>query len=116
MTSTSPLLGCSSCPSRSSRSTSSLTSCTHSSTQGSGMPDGPTGAGAQPALTEEPPAQPEREFSVKARTQRELILRRFLQHKLAVGSLVVFLLLIFASFIGQYLWHYKYNVSDFIDV
>jgi ABC-type dipeptide/oligopeptide/nickel transport system permease subunit len=51
---------------------------------------------------------PEREFTVKARTQRQLILRRFLQHRLAVGSLIVFLLVVLVSLIGARLWHYKY--------
>jgi ABC-type dipeptide/oligopeptide/nickel transport system permease subunit len=55
----------------------------------------------------------EREFTVEARTQRQLITRRFLSHKLAVGSLVVFLLMVVASLIGGRLW--KYGYADITD-
>jgi ABC-type dipeptide/oligopeptide/nickel transport system permease subunit len=55
----------------------------------------------------------EREFTVEARTQRQLIMRRFLSHKLAVGSLVVFLLVVVASLIGGRLW--KYGYADITD-
>jgi ABC-type dipeptide/oligopeptide/nickel transport system permease subunit len=55
----------------------------------------------------------EREFTVAARTQRQLVVRRFLSHKLAVGSLVVFLLVVVASLIGGRLW--KYGYADITD-
>jgi ABC-type dipeptide/oligopeptide/nickel transport system permease subunit len=55
----------------------------------------------------------EREFTVVARTQRQLITRRFLAHKLAVGSLVVFLIMVVASLIGGRLW--KYGYADITD-
>jgi len=55
----------------------------------------------------------EREFTVKARTQRQLIVRRFLQHRLATISLVVFVLLILIALVGGRLWHYQYaDVSN----
>jgi peptide/nickel transport system permease protein len=72
----------------------------------------PSIAGAQPGqhLDEESAATaPEREFTVKARSQRELILRRFLAHKLAVVSLAIFLLLVIVSFLGQHIWHYRFD-------
>ncbi len=53
--------------------------------------------------------QPEREFTVKARTQRQMVARRFFAHKLAVGSLVVFLLLLLAAFVVPFFWTYSYN-------
>jgi peptide/nickel transport system permease protein len=53
-------------------------------------------------------ARPEREFTVEARSQWKLILRRFLAHRLAVGSLVIFLLLIVTALVGSHLWHYRY--------
>jgi ABC-type dipeptide/oligopeptide/nickel transport system permease subunit len=56
---------------------------------------------------------PEREFTVAARTQSQMIIRRFLAHKLAVGSLVVFLLVVVASLIGGRFW--KYNYADITD-
>jgi ABC-type dipeptide/oligopeptide/nickel transport system permease subunit len=55
----------------------------------------------------------EREFTVVARTQRQMITRRFLAHKLAVGSLVVFLIMVVASLIGGRLW--KYGYADITD-
>jgi len=55
-------------------------------------------------------ATPEREFTVAARTQTQMIIRRFLAHKLAVGSLVVFLIVVVASLIGGRFW--KYNYAD----
>jgi peptide/nickel transport system permease protein len=54
-------------------------------------------------------AQPEREFTVKARTQRQMVTRRFFAHKLAVGSLIVFVLMLLAAFIVPFFWKYQYN-------
>jgi peptide/nickel transport system permease protein len=57
-----------------------------------------------------PPAGPvEREFTVQARTQRQLIFRRFLQHKLAVISVFVLAAIVLLAFVGGALWHYKYT-------
>ena len=49
----------------------------------------------------------EREFTVARRSQSSLVLRRFLQHRLAVGSLIVFLVLVLVSIFGNVLWHYS---------
>ncbi len=58
-----------------------------------------------------PGTQPvEREFTVASRSQTSLIIRRFLQHRLAVASLIVFIALVLFAFVGGELWHYKYNV------
>ena len=54
---------------------------------------------------------PEREFTVAQRSQAQLVLRRFRQHRLAVASLVVLLALVLLAFIGGWLW--KYSVTDF---
>jgi peptide/nickel transport system permease protein len=57
-----------------------------------------------------PPSGPvEREFTVQARTQTQLIFRRFLQHKLAVISVFVLVAIILLAFVGGALWHYKYT-------
>ncbi|MGH3795010.1 MAG: ABC transporter permease [Pseudonocardiaceae bacterium] len=53
----------------------------------------------------------EREFTVAERSQAQLVLRRFLQHRLAVISLVVLLAIVALAFVGGWLW--KYSVSDF---
>jgi len=54
-------------------------------------------------------AMPDREFTVEARTQWQLVLRRFLAHKMAVASLVIFLLLVFTSLFGGHFWKYKFD-------
>jgi peptide/nickel transport system permease protein len=53
-------------------------------------------------------AAPEREFTVAARTQTQMIIRRFLAHKLAVASLIVFLVVVAGSLLGGRFWHYTY--------
>jgi ABC-type dipeptide/oligopeptide/nickel transport system permease subunit len=52
----------------------------------------------------------EREFTVRERNQWQLAARRFLKHKAAMISLVVFILLILFAFVGPMVW--KYNYSD----
>jgi ABC-type dipeptide/oligopeptide/nickel transport system permease subunit len=62
-------------------------------------------AGAPPG----PASAPDREFTVKARSQSRLVLQRFTQHKLAVASLVILVLVILVAFVGGALWKYKYT-------
>lgn len=50
----------------------------------------------------------EREFTVRQRTQTQLVLRRFVRHRAAMVSLVVFVLILLWAFIGPHLWHYSY--------
>ncbi len=62
--------------------------------------------------TEEPvsPKKPvEREFTAKERNQWQMAWRRFLRHRLAAVSLVVFVLLILFAFVGPHLWQFTYN-------
>jgi peptide/nickel transport system permease protein len=58
---------------------------------------------------EVPATSTEREFTVQRRSQTQMILRRFMAHKLAVGSLVVFLLVVVISLIGGRFWRYSYS-------
>ncbi|NEB77843.1 ABC transporter permease [Streptomyces sp. SID14478] len=51
----------------------------------------------------------EHEFTVRERTQGQLILRRFLRHRAAMISLTVFVLIVLWAFIGPHLWHYSYG-------
>jgi peptide/nickel transport system permease protein len=51
----------------------------------------------------------EREFTVKARTQRQMVIRRFLAHKLAMSSLVLLLLLVVGALVVPTFWHYSYE-------
>jgi len=64
---------------------------------------GPTGPG------------PEREFTVAARSQRSMVARRFIRHRLAAASLVVLVFVILLSLVGGRLWKYDYSrtYSDF---
>ena len=54
---------------------------------------------------------PERELTAPTRTQTQLVLRRFRQHRLAVASLIVLLALVLLAFVGGWLW--RYSVADF---
>lgn len=64
--------------------------------------------------TEYPPSGPpspparEREFTVAERTQTQLVIRRFLQHRLAVASLLIFVAIVLLAFVGGALWQYDY--------
>lgn len=53
--------------------------------------------------------RPDREFTVEARSQLNMVVRRFLRHKLAVVSLAVFIAVVLLAFIGGNLWHYNYQ-------
>jgi len=62
---------------------------------------------------EVPSTTTEREFTVVRRSQTQMIVRRFMAHKLAVGSLVVFLLVVIVSLVGGRFW--KYGYADITD-
>jgi ABC-type dipeptide/oligopeptide/nickel transport system permease subunit len=53
-------------------------------------------------------ARVEREFTVKERSQWKMAFRRFLKHRLAAISVVVFILLVLFAFVGPHLWKYDY--------
>src|SRR5215207_3277601 len=62
---------------------------------------------------EVPATTTEREFTVQRRSQTQMIMRRFMAHKLAVGSLVVFLLVVIISLVGGRFWKYSYaDITD----
>jgi peptide/nickel transport system permease protein len=65
-------------------------------------------SGPQPGAGTAVPA--EREFTVRARSQTEVIVRRFLHHRLAVASLIVFIGVVLLAFVGGHFWKYKYNI------
>jgi peptide/nickel transport system permease protein len=81
-----------------------------SSQEPSTLPDGAGQASPppSPAVTTTPV---EREFTVKERSQARQILRRFFQHKLAVASLLLLVLLFLFAFVGGAVWHYGYTQS-----
>jgi peptide/nickel transport system permease protein len=83
-------------------------------------PAGPSGNGQDLQTTEHgvqvhevQETTTEREFTVARRSQTQMVIRRFMAHKLAVGSLVVFVLVVIISLIGGRFW--KYNYADITD-
>jgi peptide/nickel transport system permease protein len=57
-----------------------------------------------------PASGTEREFTVAERSQAQLVFRRFVAHRAAMVSLVVFVLLILLAYVGGALW--KYDVGE----
>lgn len=72
------------------------------------MPESPTRS-AVPAAPADGPVTPEREFTVAERSQGQLVLRRFLQHKAAVASLVVLAGIVLLAYVGGALWRYDFG-------
>jgi ABC-type dipeptide/oligopeptide/nickel transport system permease subunit len=77
------------------------------------MPEPTSGApgatATEPEVAEPVTGRVEREFTVRDRSQLRQALTRFLRHRLAVVSLIVFLLLVLLAFIGPVLWKYGYK-------
>jgi ABC-type dipeptide/oligopeptide/nickel transport system permease subunit len=70
-----------------------------------------------PPVTQVPAAGPpagktDREFTIKERTQWQIVLRRYLRHRLAVISTVVLIFLILLAYIGPHLWIHKLEDLD----
>jgi peptide/nickel transport system permease protein len=60
----------------------------------------------------EPPAALDAEaITTKERSQLQLVLIRFLRHRLAVGSLIALLLVIAFAFLGPLVWTYDYTID-----
>lgn len=60
-----------------------------------------------------PPGKVEREFTVKERSQASMVLTRFLRHRLAIGSLIFFVLLVLVVYIAPTAFKLSYtNLSD----
>jgi ABC-type dipeptide/oligopeptide/nickel transport system permease subunit len=75
-------------------------------------PTQPANAGVLASGQGDGPVTPdlvEREFTVKARTQSQLIIRRFLHHRLAIASLIVLGIVVVLAFGGGQLWKYSYD-------
>jgi peptide/nickel transport system permease protein len=51
------------------------------------------------------------EFTVKSRTQWQMVRRRFFRHRLAMASLTVLLAVVLIAYVGLPLWKYPYNTS-----
>lgn len=58
-----------------------------------------------------PPAPDPEAITTKERSQLQLVLRRFFRHRLAVGSLIVFLLIVLFAFVLPLFWPWDHTVS-----
>jgi peptide/nickel transport system permease protein len=54
-------------------------------------------------------AGPEREFTVESRSQRQMVMSRFLHHRLAMVCLAVLTIVVLFSLLGGRLWTYSYD-------
>jgi len=62
-----------------------------------------------------PAAPAEREFTVQARSMRQLVIRRFLAHRLAMASLVVLLAVIVLAFVGLRFWKHPFDAPGIVE-
>ncbi|MBA2416949.1 MAG: ABC transporter permease [Geodermatophilaceae bacterium] len=65
-----------------------------------------------PAGPSDKPQVVEREFTIKARSQRQQIARRFLHSKQAMGGLIVLALLVLAGWVGPLFYRFGFNEFD----
>ena len=64
--------------------------------------------GAGPGGPMDGDSGPEREFTVKPRSQGRMIFLRFVHHRLAVVSFVILVAVVLLALFGNHLWHYSY--------
>jgi ABC-type dipeptide/oligopeptide/nickel transport system permease subunit len=50
--------------------------------------------------------------NTRQRSQAELVLLRFMRHRLAVGSLILFILIVLFAFVGPLIWRHDYKFID----
>ncbi len=74
------------------------------------MPELPGSVKEQPAAASGTASagRTEREFGIKERSQWQMSYKRFLRHRVAAASVVVFVLLVLFAFVGPHLWQYSY--------
>src|SRR5690242_2335828 len=83
------------------------------STRGSAMSSDLSGAVQTTDSTPKPPSVAQAQaIATRERSQVELVVRRFMRHKLAVGSLILFILIVLFAFVGPLLWKYDYKYID----
>ncbi len=77
---------------------------------------GSAGAAAAVAIGPPPPPPPdgrtEREFTVRERTQTSMVVSRFLRHRLALGSLVVFVALVLLVYLAPTIFGLDYKAIN----
>lgn len=75
-----------------------------------GAPPAGTPQGTAPQLPKQRGAGTvEREFTVAERTQMQMVVRRFLRHRLALGSTILMILIVLFAYVGPLLWKYTYT-------
>ncbi len=57
----------------------------------------------------------EREFTVKSRTQRQMVIRRFFRHRLAMASLTVLTAIVLLAFLGLRVWDQPYDAPGIVE-
>ncbi len=58
---------------------------------------------------------PEREFTVKSRTQWQMVVGRFFRHRLAMVSLVILTSVVLLAFVGLAVWKHPFDKSGIIE-
>jgi peptide/nickel transport system permease protein len=76
-----------------------------SAAESEGAASGPAAVGIAPP----PPGKVEREFTVKERTQTSQVLTRFFRHRLAIGSLIFFVLLVLVVYLAPVIFNLSYT-------
>lgn len=72
-----------------------------------------TALGSQERVTVSPPPPPldAEAITTEERSQFDLVLRRFFRHRVAVASLIAFLLIVAFAFLGPVVWQYDHNID-----
>ena len=67
------------------------------------------GGAAAISVAPPPPGKIEREFTVKERSQTSMVVTRFLRHRLAIGSLIFFVLLVLVVYLAPHIFGLSYT-------
>jgi len=62
-----------------------------------------------------PEGELDREFTIEAKTQRQLVMSRFFRHRLAMISLTVLILVVLLAYVGLPLWKYPPDQSGILE-
>ena len=54
------------------------------------------------------------DFTVESRTQRQMVVRRFFRHRLAMGSLAILMFIVLLAFVGLRLWKHPYDAPGIV--
>jgi peptide/nickel transport system permease protein len=71
--------------------------------------EGAAAGSSSVGISPPPSGKVEREFTVKERSQASMVLTRFLRHRLAVGSLIFFVLLVLVVYLAPPVFHLSFT-------